>query len=78
MSSRCRCCDIVLFDYELRRSKEDGSPEDFCGPCLKVVRLDLEDLLQDRDYAFGSITENVLSLAGYDFNADLQGKTEDF
>lgn len=74
--SRCKCCDVILIDRELRRSKSDGSPEDLCSDCSLVVHLDLEELFDIRDYAFGQITENNLSLAGYDFNAEISGIME--
>lgn len=74
--SRCKCCDVILLDRELRRSKQDGSPEDLCSDCAIIVHLDLEDMFDMRDYAFAQITDNVLSLAGYDFYAEVSGSNE--
>lgn len=74
--SRCKCCDVILFDRELRRTKSNGTPEDLCSDCSLVVHLDLEDMFDIRDYAFGKITENNLVLAGYDFDAELSGSNE--
>lgn len=34
--SRCRACNAVLSEYDLRRTNEEGDPEDFCIVCRGV------------------------------------------
>lgn len=68
---RCKGCNQILSGHEMSRVKTDGSAEDLCSPCNKVVYLDLEDLYDYKDYAFGEYTENALSQLGYDFDSRL-------
>lgn len=30
---RCKCCDAMLSDYDMRRKNSQGKPEDFCVKC---------------------------------------------
>ncbi len=57
--SRCKSCDIILDTREMNRDKPDGSCEDLCRVCNRLVFLDVEDLFVDDfgRYAFGDITE---------------------
>lgn len=44
--SRCRACDSLFSEIELRLKKEDGSPEDLCVACKVYIResIDSDDI----------------------------------
>jgi hypothetical protein len=55
MSSRCKCCDVVMSLRDFRLLKEDGSEEDLCSRCLGVAYS--PDFCDTRRYQFEDICD---------------------
>lgn len=74
--SRCKSCDVVLNAAELARTNDlTKEPEDLCTVCGQIVFMDVNDIYQEHhEYQFGQLTENMLSLSGYDFYTSLETK----
>ena len=78
--SRCKSCDVILTPVELKRVNDiTGDFEDLCGGCSKIVFMDVNDIYQENhEYQLGSLTENPLTLAGYDFHSSLESLHSDY
>lgn len=58
--SRCASCDRIMTEVEMLRTNSNDEFEELCGDCAYIVFLDVEDLFEFREYAFGDLTESPL------------------
>lgn len=69
---RCKCCDAIMTTVEMTRLRPNGEYEDLCSECGRIVFLDVENIfVEQREYAFGHLTEGILSCTNYEFKDGL-------
>jgi hypothetical protein len=59
MSTRCKCCNTVLFDTEMAQINEKtGLSEDMCGKC-RAGSYNEFNHFEDHEYTLGGLREGL-------------------
>jgi len=59
MSTRCKCCNTVLFDTEMAQvNDKTGLSEDMCGRCRAGAYVEYNHF-EEHEYVLGNLKEGL-------------------